>query len=200
MLANNEENNDFFECIEEQRINNNIEQFDMISNFSCGDKIFGEDPDLDAFLKYNAYNHDEEALGNTYLIIDKELNEIIAYYTLRCNSFHIKDSINGTMEAIPTIEIARLAVDKEHQNQSWGTAILGYFICDKIKKIANMAAVKCIMVFVDGDDERAIHFYKKFGFELCGDEIQNYISDSFNNDCGCKLMTVALNDVTNIGV
>lgn len=193
------ENYNYLEWVEEQRINNSEEQFNMISNFSCGDKKFGEEADLYAFLKYNAYNHDD-ALGNTYLIIDKEYNEIIAYYTLRCNSFHIKDCINKTMEAIPTVEIARLAVSKEYQNQSWGTAILGYFICDKIKKIAKMAAVKCIMVFVDGDDKRAIHFYRKFGFELCGDEIQNYISDSFNNDCGCKLMTVALNDVRNLEV
>lgn len=199
-MSESEENYNYLEWIEEQRINSSEEQFHMISKFSCEDENFGEEADLDAFLKYNAYNHDEDALGNTYLIIDKQYKQILAYYTLRCNSFHIKDCTNRTMEAIPTVEIARLAVDKNFQNQSWGTAILGYFICNKIKKIAKMAAVKCIMVFVDGDDERAIHFYNKFGFELCGDEIQNYISDSFNNDCGCKLMTVGLNEVRNTNI
>ena len=183
-----------FEQIEEQRLTNNKTHFDMVNEFSCGELVLGEEDPLDAFLKYNAYNHDQDSLGNTYLIVDKEYNKIIAYYTLRCNSYNIVDKISHTMEAVPTIEIARLAVDKNYQNNKWGTAIFGYYICSKIKKIATMAAVKCIMVFVNCDDQRAIHFYSKFGFELAGDEIQNYISDSFNNNCGCKLMNVALNN------
>lgn len=191
----NDDTFDFLDGLEEQRINNSEEQFEMISKFSCGDMIMGEEEPLDVFLKYNAYNHDEDSLGNTYLIIDKEFNEIIAYYTLRCNSYQIVDKVSKTIEAIPTIEIARLAVDKSCQNNKWGTAILGHYICSKIKKIATMAAVNCIMVFVNGDDERAIHFYEKFGFQLAGEEIQNYISDSFNNGCGCKLMNVALSNM-----
>lgn len=164
--------------IREERIDDE-KHFMLIGDFECH-----ENESLDIFLKSYAARYDRESQGNTYIIRDDE--QILAYYTLKCNAIQMEE--NTQIISIPSIEIARFAVKSQYQNKGWGRAIFTCYILPKILQIRNLAAVKFIMVFVDEYDVNAIEFYKKFGFIKADDEVQNYIKESYSENCDIMLL------------
>ena len=159
---------------------------------SVGDFCCGADSPLDTFLNSQAFKYDEQRYGITYVLTSSpNSSEILGFYTLKTSGIQIQE--NGEYNSIPVIEIARIAMHFDMQGQGLGKYVFYTYILPKIKKVAELVAVKAIIAFVEPDDQQAIGFYKSVGFEKAKDEVQKEIEDSFNEEC--DLYLVSLNDL-----
>ena len=166
----------------EERINKE-RHFVEVGNFSCG----ADDP-LDLFLSDMSFEYDEESYGSTYLLKDEKSGLILAFYTIKTNGIQTYDPDKNEYNSIPVIEIARIAVGYDYQGIGLGSEMFYEYILPKVTQVKNLVAVKAIIVFVEPENLQGIHFYKSLGFERASQEIQNSISDSFNENCDLYLL------------
>lgn len=152
--------------------------FELVGNFECGP----DDP-LNLFLSDNSFDYDEEKYGYTYLLREKGTGIILAFYTIKANGVQTYSSETREYNALPVIEIARIAVQFEFQNQGLGKKLFHDYILPKIQKVGTLIAVRAIIVFVDPDNIDGIGFYESLGFEKAEDDVQRKIGESFNEDC-----------------
>lgn len=149
---------------------------------SVGDFCCGADSPLDTFLSSQAFKYDEQRYGITYVITAPGCEEdILGFYTLKTSGIQVEE--NGEYNSIPVIEIARIAVSHSIQKTGVGKYVFYTYILPKVKKVAEIVAVKAIIAFVEKDDERAIGFYKSIGFTKATEDVQKEIEDSFNEEC-----------------
>lgn len=161
--------------------------FKSVGDFSCG-----ADSPLDTFLSCNAFKYDEQRYGITYVLTpSEESREILGFYTLKASGIQIQE--DGEYNSIPVIEIARIAMHYEMQGQKIGQYVFYTYILPKVKDVAEKVAVKAIIAFVEPDDEQAIKFYERIGFEKASDLVQKEIAESFNEEC--DLYMVSLDEV-----
>lgn len=158
---------------------------------SVGDFCCGADNPLNGFLSDEAFDYDENGYGMTYILKAKDKDDILAFYTLKASGVQVDE--NGEFNAIPVIEIARIAVRYEVQEMGLGKYIFYNKILPKIKAVAGLVAVKAIIAFVEPDDAKAIGFYTSVGFEEASEKVQKEIEDSFNEEC--DLYLVALDNI-----
>jgi GNAT superfamily N-acetyltransferase len=140
-----------------------IEQFraDHIrSEFACGVSS------LDDFLKFHVSRYEQRSLGRTYVAVSSGSNKVSGYYTIVAGSIPFQSMPNDLARKlprhpIPTVLIARLAVDKESQGHLLGEYLLinSLHRADKLSTDLGIHAVQ-----VDAIDDRAASFYRKYGF------------------------------------
>ena len=173
--------------------------FREVSNFSCG-----HEP-LDLFLNSESFKYNEDGQGNTYLIKLKSTNEIVGYYTLKTNAIQAYNENEKRVEALPSIEIARLAVNHKYRENGFGTTIFTYYIIPKINNMKSIVGINTIMVFVEDEEiedyekkekKQVKYFYRTLGFKLAEDEVQQFIRDDYNE--GCKLMYMSTSELNEI--
>ena len=128
-----------------------------IGDFDCGNKS------LNDYLTKYAHQNELKNLSRTYLFIDN--NEVIGYITL-CNAQmdfnELPDKIVNKIPKypIPCVRIARLAVDKKHQQNGIGKQLLSFGF-KKVLLISNSVGVKLIVVDAKPESKT---FYEKYGF------------------------------------
>lgn len=98
-----------------------------------------------------------------YLLMDDE--SIAGYYCLSAGQVSRAGAptslARGAPDPIPVVRMGRLAVDGRYQGQGWGAELLREAV------LSAAAAVTLIggrALLVDALDERAIAFYRRFGF------------------------------------
>lgn len=147
---------------------------DTVSAFDC------DDEDLNDFLLNEANLYRNALLSVTYVVEDKQTNEVLAYFSLSNDKVSISDFENKTefnrfrkhrfvnekrLRSYPAIKIGRLGIAKKAQHQSVGTYLLefieDYFIVD------NKSG--CRFVTVDAYVQ-AIPFYIKNGYQLLNND------------------------------
>lgn len=155
---------------------------------SVGDFCCGPDSPLDTFLSGQAFKYDEQRYGITY-ILTASTNEdkILGFYTLKTSGIQIEE--DGEYNSIPVIEIARIAMNYSIQGKGIGKYVFYEYILPKIKKVADLVAVKAIIAFVEPNDDQAIGFYTSVGFKKASDEVQKEIEDSFNEKCDLYMVS-----------
>ena len=85
--------------------NINISDINKLKKFHCGKNA------MDLFLSKEAYINHIFGEGTTQLVVDEDENEVIAYFTLKCDMMVIDDKeMYSEPRYIPCIEISRLAV------------------------------------------------------------------------------------------
>ena len=123
-------------------------------NFDCGNQF------LNDFLKKYAYqNQTRYFVGVTYVAHFN--NQVIGYITLSASS--IKKVLldkKKPYEDLPILRIGRLAIDKKYQRKGIGKQLLKFGIQKAIEMKNNYG---CIGIVVDAK-EKALNFYKQFGF------------------------------------
>lgn len=129
-----------------------------LSLFSCGNEK------LDKYLKEFATKNDKSGYGKTFVLIDNK--EIIGYYTLSTASITFDEMDEEYKKynpryPIPSVRIARLAINKNKQNKGYGKLLLKDAFL-RIADVSNIVGVK--LVIVDAK-ESSISFYTQFGFE-----------------------------------
>ena len=148
-----------------------------------GDFQCGPDDPLNLFLSDDSFDYDKERYGLTYLLKDKDSDTILAFYTIKSNGVQTYSSEYEEYNAVPVVEIARIAVEYEFQHMGVGKKLFYEHILPKIQGVENLIAVRAVIVFVDPDNANGIRFYESLGFKKASRDVQQKISESFNENC-----------------
>jgi len=129
-----------------------------VASFDCGNE------QLTSWLIRHALASQRADLARTYLALEGE--HVTGYVSLTTGSVHHDEAPKRYARGmpaypIPTILIARLAVDHRHQGQQLGSRLLAEAL--RLAVAASDAAAARLVV-VDAIDERAAGFYGKQGF------------------------------------
>ena len=152
--------------------------FDVVSEFQCGP----DDP-LNLFLSDNSFEYDEKKYGSTYLLREQETGIVLAFYTIKANGVQTYSSEDKEYNAVPVVEIARIAVEYDFHHTGLGSELFHEYILPKIREVEQLIAVRAIIVFVDPDNQNGIAFYRSLGFLKATKDVQQKIAESFNEDC-----------------
>lgn len=162
----------------------NIEKhFKTVGDFCCG----ADDP-LNTFLSDQSFEYEENHYGMTYILRECDSEDILAYYTLKTSGIQIYDEELQLYNGMPVIELSRIAVTHDLQQNGLGKHIFYDYIMPKIYTVMQYVAVKAIMVLVDQDNIAGINFYKSLQFSPVEDGVQKVVDDSFNEDCKLYLL------------
>lgn len=147
----------------------------LFKNFNCGISSMNE------FLSGQALYYDSISEGKSFLLLDKENNQIISYFTLKCSSIQIFDEeMMEEPKVFSAVEISRLAVNQSYQKQGYGEKTLAHALEIVMTVKSNFCGVRFVTLFAIPD---AVNFYKHtFNFEEIEDGIEIYCN-SENKDC-----------------
>lgn len=147
-----------------------LEPSDTTNNFSLGDKSFLP---LKAFLQKQAKQFQNSSIAQTYVAVAND-DAIIGYITLTCSEINLQNCYQvddcdhaNKYDFLPSVKIARLAVDKRHRKQGVGENLVFYAIALIKDRIAEN--VGCRFVVTDAKAD-SVSFYEKKGFVLLDSE------------------------------
>ncbi len=132
------------------------------ARFSCGQS------DLDDWFRLRAGQDERRNVARVFVAVDADRG-VIGFYSLSSLSLSLENLPEEVAhklpryDAIPAALIGRLARDERVRGQGVGELLLA----DAIQRI--LGAGRSIAVFaivVDAKDERAVAFYKAFGFRV----------------------------------
>jgi len=127
------------------------------ADFDCGV------PELNRYLQQFANQDQKRGLAKTYVLVDG--TKIGGYYSLAAHSITYEnmppDIRIGRYKDVPFLLLGRLAVDKEFQGKRYGHAMV-YHAFKITKNIAQSVGI--LGMVVDAKDEKAVAFYRRFGF------------------------------------
>lgn len=168
----------------EERLNEE-EHFICVGDFCCG----ADDP-LNLFLTDSSFDYDSNKLGSTYLLFEEDSRTLLAFYTIKTNAIQTYDEEKCEYNALPMIEIARIAVEFDFQKNGIGRLLFYDYIIPKVKAVSDLVAVYGLMVFVEGHNENGIKFYKSLGFKKADDTVQKMIGETFNEKCDLYILSL----------
>ncbi len=130
--------------------------------FSCGDKF------LDRYLKKTASQDARRRITAPFVVVSKtDPQTVLGYYTLSSFGIVLGDlpaNIAKKLPAYPVVPatlLGRLAVDQSHHGQGLG----GILLIDALRRaFAQSSQIAAYAVVVDAIDQKAISFYKNYGF------------------------------------
>jgi GNAT superfamily N-acetyltransferase len=128
--------------------------------FSCGHAS------LDEFLKKYANQYAKRKLGSTYVAAETPGCRVLGYYTLAPSHFEFADAPQQLVKGlprhpIPTLLLARLAVDHAMQGKGLGKFLLMDAL-ERCVRVAEQVAFRAIEV--EAIDVAAVAFYERYGF------------------------------------
>jgi GNAT superfamily N-acetyltransferase len=142
------------------------------SGFSCGK------PPLDDFLRTLVSQYEKRHLGRTYVACHPGTSRVAGYYTLASGSIAFQNLPTEAARklprhSVPSVILARLAVDRTAQGQGLGETLL----IDAFRRTLDLSGTLGIhAVEVDAIDEQARAFYEKYGFvPLTGQPMRLYL-------------------------
>lgn len=132
-----------------------------------------EDKDLNSFLTEDAKNYSRDLMAVTYLFIDKQKQQTVAYFSLLNDKVAYDPREKGIWNRInrlipnhkrrrsyPSAKIGRLAVAKEYAHEGLGSQIVDYI---KYFMVAD-PKLGCRFLTVDAY-AKAVDFYRKNEFD-----------------------------------
>ena len=131
-------------------------------DFDCGKE------ELNRFLRKSARQNDEKGHARTYCLVDDESPEtVLGYITLCASSVRfesVPDEVRKRLprHPVPTMLLARLAIDEGHQ----GTGLGKMLVVEAFVKAVEASEYAGVSLFeVDAMDENAKSYYEGvFGF------------------------------------
>ncbi len=129
-----------------------------LGDFDCGNE------ELNRWLLEHARASQKADLARTYLLLSDAT--VVGYVSLTTGSVRPEAAPKRYARGmprhpIPTILIARLAVDSRHQGQQMGSRLLAEALR---LAVVTSDAVAARLVVVDAIDDRAAAFYRRWGF------------------------------------
>ncbi len=138
-----------------------VEELSKAYDFSLFDC---EDKDLNEFLKEDALRYRDQLISKTFIVFYKE--QVVAFFSvmndsIKLNAQETQRTFNlMRLHEYPALKIGRLAVDKNHQKEGFGSFIIGFVI--GLGRAANENSA-CRFITVDSYPQ-SIQFYEKQGF------------------------------------
>jgi predicted N-acetyltransferase YhbS len=129
------------------------------------DEFDSRDAALDDWL--NRFARQAEAAGSARTFVTTADERIVGYYTLAAGGVMPKDSTvrlgagQPAAQPVPVVLLARLAVDRAHQQQGVGRSLLMDALIRAVGA-AEAVGMRAVVVNAYGD---AVSFYEQFGFE-----------------------------------
>jgi predicted GNAT family N-acyltransferase len=138
-----------------------LETIHIKNDFNCGYDL------LDNYLKRQANQDIKRKLSSCNVLVDEQ-NIVKGYYTLSANSIRKEDlpedlskKLPPSYSDLPVVLLGRIAIDKSMQGKGFGEILL----FDALKKCLDLSNEMGILaVIVDPIDEKAVSFYKSYGF------------------------------------
>jgi GNAT superfamily N-acetyltransferase len=129
-----------------------------LTSFDSGDE------QLDSWLRDHALTSQRADLARTYLTLLDET--VVAYVSLTTGSIRPETAPRRYARGmprhpLPTILIARLAVDRRHQGRRLGSRLLAEALRRAVQA-SDVAAAR--LVVVDAIDDHGAAFYRRWGF------------------------------------
>lgn len=132
------------------------------SSFQC------ENQQLDRYLKRTARQDRKRNIAVPYVVIDRQSDGIIGYYTLSMTSIDLGELPSAIAKKLPRYPligvtlIGRLAVDNNYQGMGWGKLLLMDALYKSFQASQQVAS---FAVVVDAIDKKAVKFYQRFDFQ-----------------------------------
>ena len=145
---------------------------------------------LEYYLKNMAEQEEYNRGNRTYLVRDKETNEIAAYYSLHTGSFTLKEpgqkDDDASKYTVPSIELSNFAVnsaykDKHPEISGLGELIFRRFIIPTVNYGAELFGIQAIHIYALPEDDLIDH-YGSFGFSRLPKEMEDYIHSHLKPD------------------
>jgi len=130
---------------------------------------------LDTWLVEHAPGADAARSARTYVVIDEEQDRVAGYFALTVASLEREEATGGASRGmprhpIPTMLLARLAVDESVQGGGVGAMLLGDAM-ERTLLVAEETGIRLLLVHaVDG---QARDFYLHYGFEVSPSDPMN---------------------------
>lgn len=127
--------------------------------FDCGEVSLNE------YLQRTMKNHDNKFIAKSFLYTLE--NKIVGYYTLSSTEINFQESYTNFLHLklpphpVPTILLARLAIDKSHQGKGLGDILLADALQRAKLGSDNVGGVGLV---VDALNQNAVNFYSQYGF------------------------------------
>lgn len=205
---------DLYECVPLTSDENHLQ---LIRDFkidreadisSVQDKVIG----LESYLKRCAWQDDLNGEVKIYLIIDKSLNEVAAYFGLKAGmvassreempsveqqrQIYKEEGIKLLPEVLPGIEISHFAANDNYRRHAGteeqpitglGEYFYPAFIYPIITDVASKIGVNMIYLYAAGDDHLVSYYERVFGFQAL-DADDYYVPLEPDYDGGCMFM------------
>ena len=153
---------------------------------------------LENYLKTLAEAEESDRSNRTYLVRDKETNEIAAYFSLHTGSFTLKDTEQSDEDAekytVPSVELSNFAVNSAYRERhpeikGIGEQVFRRFIIPTVNYGAELFGIQAIHIYALPQDELLEH-YSTFGFSRLPPEMEAYIHSHIKPayDEGCIFM------------
>jgi len=130
-----------------------------LAPFRCGNS------ELDGWLLNHALNSDKAGTSRIYVWATAD-ETVVAYFALAPHVVRRQNAPQrmgrGSPDSIPSILVARLALDKSLQGQGYGTRLLVEAL---VAAIGGVRAVGGRLIVVDAINSAAADFYAHHGFE-----------------------------------
>lgn len=146
---------------------------DQFNALSLGDASLTP---LKSFLRKNALAYERCSVARTKVLVANEHSDgggrVWGYVTLTASEVITTDQ-NVPLEewprghSVPSIKLARMAIDKDLQGQGWGTRLLDFVIALLNNHVA--PHVGCRLLITDAK-KTAVKFYEKRGFTMLDTE------------------------------
>lgn len=129
--------------------------------FSCGNT------ELDEWFRLRASQDEKRNVARVFVAVDDELG-VVGFYSLSTYTLAIEDLPEELArklpryDAIPAALIGRLAREERARGRGVGELLLA----DAVRRIVGVGdTVAVFAIVVDAKDERAVEFYRAFGFQ-----------------------------------
>lgn len=136
-----------------------IEDSHRREEFDCGEEA------LNNYLwRYARQNH-ERNIARTFVAVDKN-ERVLGYYSLASASIEFETlpaahARRVPRYPVPAVRIARLVVDRSMQGKGLG----GTLLADALRRVLTASAEVAVkVVLVDAKNDRAVAFYRRYGF------------------------------------
>lgn len=132
-----------------------------LTAFRCGVAV------LDRYLKQQARDDADKRVAAPFVAVNPPDTRVLGYCTLSASVLtlaDLPDELAGNLPRYPQLPVTmlgRLAVDRSTKGQGLGEHLL----LDALhRSLAHADQIAAMAVVVDAKDERAVSFYRHFGF------------------------------------
>lgn len=122
---------------------------------------------LDNYIRKQASQDLKKKIATVFVLVDLPNTNVIAYYTLSSYTIEITQLDKSFAKQLPRYPLlpatllGRLAVDSNYRGRHLGELML----VDALKKALEATAkVASLAVIAEAIDEKAVNFYRKYGF------------------------------------
>lgn len=131
----------------------------QLEGFNCGNTAFNR------WLQQRALANERQGVSRTVVVCSDEGSHVIAYACLSAGAIvlaEVPGALRRNMpDPLPVVVLGRLAVDRRHQGQGLGRAL----VADALRRsLAARRLIGARALLVHAIDEQAAAFYRSLGF------------------------------------